>query len=187
VPWPPRFLFHTGRPSLDFAHTGGEGPFAKFERLHATRDLADWFAASSLHLRVSRVTRDELEAAVALRGVIWRMAVDVVRGEDWKRRDLSALQSVAAGPDLVPVLTADGAGWARGSNATRALSSLARDAIALFGGPLRERIRECRNPRCPLLFVDTSRPGKRVWCLMRRCGNLEKTARYRAGRKARRR
>ena len=39
------------------------------------------------------------------------------------------------------------------------------EASLLFvgDGPLRPRIRVCSHPRCPLLFVDTSRPGRRRW------------------------
>jgi predicted RNA-binding Zn ribbon-like protein len=59
------------------------------------------------------------------------------------------------------------------------MATIARDAIELFTSDHAGRIRECANPRCILLFVDTSRPGKRRWCSMDRCGNLAKTRRYR--------
>lgn len=93
------------------------------------------------------------------------------------------IHEAAAAPDLVPVLRKGVASWADASTARAALASIARDAIALFGGEQRQRLRECRNPHCPLLFVDTSRPGRRAWCTMRRCGNLEKTSRYRISKK----
>jgi predicted RNA-binding Zn ribbon-like protein len=60
---------------------------------------------------------------------------------------------------------------------TEALSLLARDAVDLFSGDLRARIKQCENPNCGLMFVDTSRPGKRRWCLMKRCGTMKKNAR----------
>jgi predicted RNA-binding Zn ribbon-like protein len=63
--------------------------------------------------------------------------------------------------------------------AAQALSTLARDAIDLFTGPLADRIRQCNGRRCSLLFVDASRPGKRRWCSMQRCGNLHKQRTYR--------
>jgi predicted RNA-binding Zn ribbon-like protein len=34
---------------------------------------------------------------------------------------------------------------------------------------------------------DTSRPGRRQWCSMARCGNIAKTRAYRAGSAVRRR
>lgn len=69
--------------------------------------------------------------------------------------------------------------WHTSVTATDSLSSIARDAIDLLSGDLRSRIRECENPKCGLMFVDASRPGKRRWCLMKRCGNMIKTSRYR--------
>lgn len=41
------------------------------------------------------------------------------------------------------------------------------------------RIRKGANPQCGLTFVDTSRPGKRRWCSMDRCGNMMKLRTYR--------
>jgi predicted RNA-binding Zn ribbon-like protein len=33
------------------------------------------------------------------------------------------------------------------------------------------------------MFIDHSRPGRRRWCSMERCGNRAKTARYRQRRR----
>jgi len=65
--------------------------------------------------------------------------------------------------------------WPAGS-----LSALARDAIDLFTGPLRERVRTCAAEDCELLFVDASRPGQRRWCSMNHCGSRAKMRRHRA-------
>ena len=35
------------------------------------------------------------------------------------------------------------------------------------------------GPECVLLFVDTSRPGKRRWCSSTACGGKERAAAYR--------
>jgi predicted RNA-binding Zn ribbon-like protein len=80
----------------------------------------------------------------------------------------------------VPLLDG-GAARVAGGDATAALSTLARDAIDLFGGPLAGRVRECAADNCGLLFVDTSRPGRRRWCSMERCGNRAKVRAYRGG------
>ncbi|MGC4762555.1 CGNR zinc finger domain-containing protein [Micromonospora sp. DT46] len=52
----------------------------------------------------------------------------------------------------------------------------------LFTGPYRDRIRECATHDCYLVFVDTSRPGRRRWCAMERCGNRHKVRSLRARR-----
>ncbi|MFD1501965.1 CGNR zinc finger domain-containing protein, partial [Streptosporangium lutulentum] len=70
--------------------------------------------------------------------------------------------------------------WARPVRAAQVLSTLAREMIDLLSGPLSERIRECASDNCPLVFVDTSRPGARRWCAMERCGNRHKLRALRA-------
>jgi predicted RNA-binding Zn ribbon-like protein len=181
--WPPRFLFLGGRLSVDFAQAGGAGRYARFERLHAPADLRDWLLASPLRLRVARAGPADLAAAKRLRGALWRAAQAVARGAPPGAGAVRTIQRFAARPDLVPVLRGGRRAWRRGSTATEALSTIARDAIALLGTDARHRLRTCRNPLCPLLFVDASRPGRRAWCTMRRCGNLQKTARYRRRRR----
>ena len=89
------------------------------------------------------------------------------------------IQQFAAVSDLVPVLKEQGHAWRSGSTTAQAFATIARDAITLFGTETKQRLRACRNTRCPLLFVDTSRPGRRAWCRINRCGNLQKTERYR--------
>ncbi|MEU0486187.1 CGNR zinc finger domain-containing protein, partial [Streptosporangium sp. NPDC006013] len=74
------------------------------------------------------------------------------------------------------------AGWAPPVRATQALSTLAREMIELLSGPLSGRIRECASDDCPLVFVDSSRPGARRWCAMERCGNRHKLRALRARR-----
>jgi predicted RNA-binding Zn ribbon-like protein len=59
------------------------------------------------------------------------------------------------------------------------LSTLARAAAELLGGPLSDRIRQCAGDGCALLFVDTSRSGHRKWCSMAGCGNKAKVASFR--------
>jgi CGNR zinc finger/Putative stress-induced transcription regulator len=74
------------------------------------------------------------------------------------------------------------AGWVAPVRATQALSTLAREMIELLSGPFSGRIRECASGDCPLVFVDTSRPGARRWCSMERCGNRHKLRALRARR-----
>ena len=168
---------------MDFAHTGGEGRWAVFERLHAPVDLRDWLFESSLELRVERIaiTAGDVEAARRLRSEIWNAAQAVVHERRFPR--IPEILAAAAHPDLVPVLARGRRAWAPGATTRQTFSNIARDAIALFGSDVKERLRECRNPDCPLLFLDLSRPGRRSWCSMQRCGNLKKTARYRRKKK----
>ncbi|NUU23019.1 MAG: CGNR zinc finger domain-containing protein, partial [Streptomycetaceae bacterium] len=95
---------------------------------------------------------------------------------------VATINHAASAAPLVPELAADGttAGWAPPVRAAQALSTLAREMIELLSGPLAGRIRECASDNCPLVFVDTSRPGARRWCAMERCGNRHKLRALRA-------
>jgi predicted RNA-binding Zn ribbon-like protein len=52
-------------------------------------------------------------------------------------------------------------------------------AEALVGGELL-RVRRCADGRCPRVFYDSTRNGRRRWCDMATCGNRAKAARFRA-------
>lgn len=177
-----RFIFVAGRLCIDFTQTGGEtGKRAYWERFHTPSDLADWLAESPLGLPEVEVSPGEFQTALSLREAIWRTAQAILHGETPSAGNIEIINRVAATPDLPPQLTGSGReqAWVSPATASGALSLIARDAIDLFSGELRGRLRECENPNCRLMFVDASRPGKRRWCLMKRCGNMAKTSRYR--------
>jgi predicted RNA-binding Zn ribbon-like protein len=56
-------------------------------------------------------------------------------------------------------------------------------AEALVHGELL-RVRRCADPRCPRVFFDSTRNGRRRWCDMATCGNRAKAARFRARERA---
>jgi predicted RNA-binding Zn ribbon-like protein len=180
--WVARFIFLSGRLCLDFAQTGAKyGVGAAYERLHEPADLTDWFSESQLGISGVGVTPAELEAALGLRESIWHAANAARQRLAPSAEDIEVINQAAAMPGLRPQLAANGATrtWQAPVTATAALSAVARDMIDLLSGEQLQRLRKCENPNCQLMFVDTSRPGKRRWCLMERCGNRVKTARYR--------
>lgn len=178
-----RFIFVSGRLCIDFTQTGGETEKCEYwERFHQPSDLADWFAMSPLQLQGVQVDPKEFTIALSLRESIWRVAQATRQNETPLAEDVETINRAAARPDLPPQLMLDGfkQAWRSPATAMEVLSLIARDAIDLFSGALRSRIRECENPNCGLMFVDASRPGKRRWCLMKRCGNMVKTSKYRS-------
>ncbi len=176
------FNFTPGRMCLDLVATIGERWRRRFERLRGQDDLGRWLDRAGLPVH-PRPTEQDLAEARRLRGAIELLAMAAMRGEGCDREAVAVVNGFAARPD-VPVglnvashpLVADLVPSAAGA----ALASIARDAVTLFGGPLSERVRECAADECALVFVDTSRPGRRRWCSMRGCGNRAKVARYRA-------
>jgi predicted RNA-binding Zn ribbon-like protein len=156
-----------------------------FETLHEPADLAEWLAQPPLAaaLTVPASTRD-LTAAKTLRQAIWDAAHARAARHPLPAKAVTAINQAAAAAPLRPALTPDGtaAEWTPPVRATQALSMLAREMIDLLSGPLAERIRECASDTCPMVFVDTSRPGARRWCAMERCGNRHKLREHRARR-----
>jgi predicted RNA-binding Zn ribbon-like protein len=60
---------------------------------------------------------------------------------------------------------------------------LAMSASDLLTSEAVERVRECDNPECRWLFIDTSKNHTRRWCDMKVCGNRMKARRFKAQRK----
>jgi predicted RNA-binding Zn ribbon-like protein len=177
------FRFHSGRLCLDFVATVGERWRRSFDRLRAPQDLSRWFVSAGLLADRVEVRPRELGEARVLREAIYRLAKSAAsRAPD--PTDVDVLNRWAAKPGLAPQLTPRRQLRRIASRPVQAaLSTIARDAIDLLTGPLAGRVRECARPDCALLFVDTSRPGRRRWCSMESCGNKAKTSAYRARRR----
>lgn len=174
------FHFKAGRVCLDLASTVGERWRRSFERLRTADDLARWLVQSSLLDTAPPVSANELATARELREAVYRTAK---LGGDGRAppADVDVINRAAAAPPLAPALSRDGrqVTWASNPSVSAALSTIARDAIDLLSGPLAARVRECASPDCALLFLDSSRPGRRRWCAMAACGNRAKTKAYR--------
>ncbi|MFJ9638356.1 CGNR zinc finger domain-containing protein [Streptomyces sp. NPDC101178] len=176
------FRFDPGALCLELLPTGGPGRLAYFEVLHGPEDLVRWADQSRLPGGLGLAV-DPVEVADArrLRDALWRLAEAHVSALPSAPDDLATVNDAAAHQPLTARLTAEGAReWAPGASGTGLLSTVARDAVELFTGPYAHRIRTCGADDCRLLFVDTSRPGRRRWCSMERCGNRHKVRAHRA-------
>ena len=204
------FRFDAGAVCLDFAHTGGEGRYAVFEILHEPADLGEWLAQPPLAAVLTvPATTQELAAAKVLHQAIWDASHAQAAHRPLPTAAVAAINRAAAAPPLTPELASSvappvaaglagssaaaplapgpagvsvAAEWTAPVRATQALSTMAREMIELLSGPFSGRIRECASGDCPLVFVDTSRPGARRWCAMERCGNRHKLRALRARR-----
>ncbi len=173
-----RWWFDSGSVALDFANTGALPD--NQEQFHAPEDLGIWLRA-----RIDRIdpqlTERELSDALGLRAAIAALAVCALKHEAGSEADVDILNLFAAMPDVPPVL--DGGSRQAGASRLRAqqgLSSVAREAIRIFGGDAADRIRQCSADDCGLVYLDTSRSGNRRWCSMQRCGNRAKVRAHRA-------
>jgi predicted RNA-binding Zn ribbon-like protein len=173
------FRFLAGRPSLDLCATIGERWKRSFDRLQGPADLARWIAASGLTSTSVRPNNTDLTAARELRAVTLAGAARIMGGAPLRAPDARRLSQFAAAMPLRPRLQGGQVRWEAPDGAASVLSTIAADAIDLFAGPLHGRIRECASPTCSLLFVDTSRPGRRQWCSSETCGGQARARAYR--------
>ena len=173
------FAFDPGALCLALAATGGEGDLNVYETLHAPSDLAAWIR-SVLGAGPSRVDSATLAQARRLRAAIWQLAEAAADGRPVPPRAAAAVNRTAGGQPPARRIGTDGvAAWAGPVTAAAALALVARDAVDLFGGPRRARVRRCAGERCRLIFADESRSGRRRWCSMQRCGNRAKVRAFR--------
>ncbi len=180
-----RYRFDAGALCLDFLLSGGEGRYARWESLHRPADLGRFLAAGPVPAGGPPLPaelpadEDELAAARALRAAIRGLVDARIDGRAPAAADVAVLNRAAAGPTPVPVLdpTATARAWRTPVTGAEAVAMIARDAVALLGGPLGGRLRRCAAADCHLVFADTSRPGARRWCAMERCGNRDKQRR----------
>lgn len=170
--------FDAGGNALDLIYTT---PFyTRFGDFVATEPLGEWLLARYPDI-VGEVGDRELVDADSLRAAIKGIAVAIARGAEIASEDIDTVNVYAATPDIPPVLAGSSRQAGRtGIRAGQALSSMAREAVRMFGPDGRERVRECAADDCELVFYDDSRAGSRRWCSMQRCGNRAKVRAFRA-------
>ena len=173
------FRSRTGRPCLDLAHTGGDGPYAVFELVHEPGDVSRWLGVIT-GLDAIEAAESDVHATRALRRAIWNAAHAAIGGRPPAGPDRTAINRAAARMPPVPLLeVSGGSAVGRPLTASQVLSLLARDAVDLFAGTLASRIRVCAAADCGLLYLDQSRTGNRQWCSMQRCGTRAKVRMHR--------
>lgn len=136
-------------------------------------------------------TVDDLEDVRALRGPV-REAIEAgesTGGDTEVAKRAGVLVGRAGGP---PTLTRDDDGRWRWTVSVRPDATLA-DQLALSAGVgllgvLRvldtDRFRDCASATCSGVFVDTSRAGRRRYCMPELCGNRAHVAAHRERRRA---
>jgi predicted RNA-binding Zn ribbon-like protein len=199
------YRFDPGATCLELAHTGGPGYRAVFESLHTPRHLAAWLAGylrgephagPGLHPphdvteavadadappgMSGPVTARDLADATALRDAMWPCLDARMAGASLPAPAVAEINAWARRPPVTWQVTAAGR-RTRTSPVTVAqvLATCAGDAVELLAHPAPERLRQCGAGDCHLVFVDTSRSGRRRWCSMERCGNRAKVASFR--------
>jgi predicted RNA-binding Zn ribbon-like protein len=175
-----RFRQGAGRLCLDFIRTlRYRGAPAATEELTDPAALAAWIGQCG-PCEPGAAARDAVEIgeARALREAIHELLQAARSAEGGGSRGAAARELVnraAAGPVPAPRLDASGhLRWHAEDPVAATLCLVARDALELTASEAVTRVRECADPACGVLFLDTSRPGTRRWCSMDTCGNRAK-------------
>ncbi|MEV6416896.1 ABATE domain-containing protein [Kribbella sp. NPDC051718] len=165
------FPFVGGRIALNFVGTLGKRSTEQLERLRTPEDLTRWVELAGL----GSISTDEadLEAARVLREALYTLTLATLDRAPLRRADVELVNEWAARETPAPALKIRADALRRSDpqpSASEVLAVVARDGIELLSGPESDSIRECEDPACTLLFVDSSRGRRRRWCSMSSCG-----------------
>jgi predicted RNA-binding Zn ribbon-like protein len=175
------FPFRSSALCLDFVATLAKRGMGDRELLAGPDELATWLRAAELPASTGPVTHADVAGIRALRAAVH----DLTRAHvDRCPLPVAAIELVntAARPGPpAALLDLDGRTLLAPEPAPleAVMAIVARDAIDLFTGHFRDRIRACIGHDCSLFFVDRSRPGSRRWCAMAACGEKASSATYR--------
>ncbi|RLP77976.1 hypothetical protein D9V32_01195 [Mycetocola tolaasinivorans] len=151
------------------------------ECLGVPADVDDWLAQSGILPGAASTAASSaatLTAALALRESIYALVWARLHEEPLPAEAVRELNEFATAPALGAALT--DAGWEPRGTPEYALGSIAREAVAIIGGPDSALLRECSRPECTQVYLDHSRGHRREWCSMKTCGSRVKAAAYRA-------
>ena len=173
-----RFSFPAGDAALDFVGTRQQRDYPEpREQLTDPAELDAWFRQAGL-VDDTSFTAADFERALTVREAIYDLVAARLAGGAADPKAQAILNGAASAPSVVPQLI----GTRRSLVATpaQALSSVARDAVEILGGPKAQLLKQCNNEGCTQVYVDHSRGARREWCSMDPCGNRIKAAAYRA-------
>jgi predicted RNA-binding Zn ribbon-like protein len=129
---------------------------------------------------VAGLTQQDLHLLIRLRDTIRAALQALVDGHDTSATTRDQLNAVSALSPQWLILTGDPPGTALATTAdpvTAAAAAVARSAVTILGGPLRDAVRACPAPGCVLFFVKDH--PRREWCSAA-CGNRVRVARHHA-------
>jgi predicted RNA-binding Zn ribbon-like protein len=190
-----------GRTCLDFTNSvssweptgGGEAYAATGEKLVDYAALVEWLTPElgesgrrELVRRAEKAPRTAsqvLRRALRLRESLYRILRSHIAGGKPDGGDLEVLSD-----EVRRAHRHDRLAWRREGFTVESVDAeplelplglIVRSAIELLTSKELARVKACPGEHCGWLFVDTSKSGRRRWCLMSDCGNLDKVRRFR--------
>jgi predicted RNA-binding Zn ribbon-like protein len=187
IPGPEHFYWLGGRPALDFVNTRRERWRRSVDCLTCPPDVVEWLVRAGALEAPAPAPRGLLGQARDLREAIDSCVVSAVAGAAADPAAVAVVDEWLAFAGARPRLALDPQGRpllgerSAGDSPRRALGLIALDAAQMLGTPAeRGRVRICASETCSARFFDRSPAGRRRWCSMQACGNVEKARRHRA-------
>ena len=178
-----RFLFRSDSVALNLVATvaASKDRAKGIDRFSEASLLDRWLCEAELPPLAGSVTDEELAKTKSLREAIFRLADNRINNSEISASDIALINAHARSGMPVLRIACDGCSTEPPDAAemNEILGLIARDAIDVFTGPYRTRIKQCASPRCHVMFVDKSRAGNRVWCAMSPCGDQASARAYR--------
>lgn len=168
------FLFVGEHPVLDFVNTEIAVRGKPKDLIATPAALGRWWQAVKNqypHLAINELpVADEevLQRGKAFRGMVRRLITDWIRAGRFEEADLQRLNTILS--EAAPLLYQHENGipetryLPRSNTHDAPFLPLAIATLQLLTTVERERLHECHNDRCVLLFLDTTRSKTRQWC-----------------------
>jgi predicted RNA-binding Zn ribbon-like protein len=181
---------------LDFANTFEPQAADGADRDHLGTDkrtpdaegLVAWLQYARITDRPMTPSADVLRTALQLRSAVYDAFTAIAEGTEPSPRATAVLRKAYAravsAADLSPGTPGWHWSWSMDQDPADALHPITASAIELLTGPELSRVKQCAGDRCWVLFIDSSKNGSRRWCQMRYCGNVLKSRRQAARRRA---
>jgi len=177
------FVFVGNNLAIDFVNTQIIDRGEVIELLNDSQDLLNWANAAELSLdkgnNKKQLFRESLELREALKQVFTAIldtrgipsnALNMVNQHLLNHVIKQELKKVKGKFELRSIY--------KNLSIERLLGLIAFEAAELLQSNQLVKLKRCANPKCILLFVDTSKSGRRRWCSMEVCGNRSKAANH---------
>lgn len=178
-----RFLFRSDSVALNLVATvaASKDRTKGVDRFSEPSLLDRWLCEAELPPLAGSVTDEELAKTKSLREAIFRVADNRINQSEILVSDIALINAHARSGMPVVRIACDGFNTEPPDVAQmdEILGLIARDAVGVFTGPYRNRIKQCASPRCHVMFVDKSPAGNRQWCSMSPCGDQASARAYR--------
>ena len=175
------FRFNAGSLSLALAATVRRRATLAQDVLQPEGAPGRWLQAAGLARVPMRLTAAQERELLRVREAICALGDALVARRALPQGAAQIVNAAAARPIAAPQLQARSGSMTLAARDPfgSALAAVARDAIELFAGPLRERVKACAQDDCRVLFLDDSPSARRRWCSMDRCGSRAKGKAFR--------